>query len=128
MATAYDYTNITATAQRLIERFGKQSELFYISSVAQSLIDENKPWLGKSKKSERLPFIGPLFDVEASKIDGTTIQQGDKQVYISAPSLSIPVTEDGCVEDGGVLYNIIPPLQTIAPAGTPIVYIANLRK
>lgn len=128
MATAYDYSNITATAQRLIERFGKQSNLFYISSVNGALIDDNKPWLGTSKTSQRLPFIGPLFGIEQSKVNGTSIQQGDKQVYIAAPSLSIPVTEDGCVEDDGVIYTIVPPLQTIAPAGTPIVYIANLRK
>lgn len=125
---AFDYAPITAKAKELIESFGKQVGLIYIEPIQGSELDSNKPWLGTSDSTGRHDFKGPLFDVEQSTINGTTIKKGDKQVYISAESLPVVVTEEGHVEDSGVVYEIVPPLETIAPAGTPILYIANLRK
>lgn len=72
-----------------------------------------------------------VFDYGAKQIDGTLIKMGDKQLLVSAlntsgATITAPVVNDTVTVDG-VVYTIVGPIKTIAPAGTVVMYDCNIR-
>ena len=75
---------------------------------------------------------GAIFDYGNKNIDGTLIKQGDKNLLLSAfktdgTDLTAPILNDTVTDVNGIIYTIVEPLKTIAPAGIAIMYDCNLR-
>ena len=67
-----------------------------------------------------------IIDHDSNNIDGTLIKAGDKKLLLSPAGISAPVIND-TVTVGGVIYTVVEPLKTIAPAGAVVMYELNLR-
>ena len=67
-----------------------------------------------------------IIDHNSNNIDGTLIKAGDKKLLLSPAGVSAPVLND-TVTVGGVVYTVVEPLKTVAPAGTVVMYELNLR-
>jgi len=75
---------------------------------------------------------GAIFDYGNKNIDGTLIKQGDRQLLLSAvnaagTALTAPALNDTVTDKNGIVYTIVNPLKTIAPAGTTVLFDCNLR-
>ena len=114
-----NYVASAATAARMMMKFGQAITLRQAvqgaydpatGSVTQTVTDVSRN--------------GAVFDYGAKLVDGTLIQQGDKQLYME-PGV-IPSVQHRVVI-GGVEYGIVT-IKEINPAGVPILYELQLRK
>ncbi|PHR58810.1 MAG: hypothetical protein COA47_10415 [Robiginitomaculum sp.] len=124
----FDYSEITADVLEILNEFGQQTGMVYLEPVEGSEVNPAQPWLGTTGTVTRHDFIGPVFDVLADTINNTTIQKGDKQVLISPLDVTVAITDQGTIEIDGVVWSILPPVETIAPAGSAVLYLVNIRK
>lgn len=69
--------------------------------------------------------VGAIFDYGNQSIDGTLIKQGDKQLILSAYGITTIGAGD-TVTIGSITY-VITHIKEINPAGTVVLYEANLR-
>jgi len=75
---------------------------------------------------------GAIVDWAARNVDGTLIQFGDKRLLLSplnsaGAALTAPVLGDTVTDAAGKVYTLVSPLETVSPAGTPILYKCNMR-
>lgn len=118
----FDYSRPLATANRLIERYGQ------LGAVRRS---------GTPTGAEYDPTPGAAVDHDAhfaiieftaDEIDGTRILSTDKKALLAPGSLTIAVeVTDQLVEADGSVWNIVPPVQTLRPAETTVLYTLQLR-
>ena len=77
------------------------------------------------------PGIGVKLDYSQKDIDGTNIRQGDQQVYLAVirrdgSAMPLPRTGDQVVIGTEVWGVVI--AKEINPAGTPVLFMAQVRK
>lgn len=116
--TTFNYPATAATATRLLERFGAAATLKRQSGTAYD------PATGTSTQTyTSYATTAAVFDYAQKYIDGTLVKQGDKQAYC-APSVA-PEQGDRFTWDGAD-YTVVA-VKPVAPAGTPVLYEAQLR-
>lgn len=121
----FDYTATQILANRLIDKFGGT---LYIrrTTTTDAPID---PWnVGTTETITDHEVFGALLNYRNQDIDGTKIQQQDKQALVSAKGLSIePTTNDLVIvkDDAGVVidsYQIVMPNPLRPNPQGPVVY------
>ncbi|MDW9668077.1 hypothetical protein [Sinorhizobium meliloti] len=118
MAT-FDYTEMQATAHELIEEFGQAGTVKRVTPP--------DPVYGGEPIVTSYPATLVPMAYEARYIDGTVIQTGDMQIYISAVGLSIEPTVGDVVTANGVDYAIINGDPNKYDGITPVVFIVQGR-
>ncbi|MDM0041877.1 hypothetical protein QTI05_22745 [Variovorax sp. J22R193] len=115
------YGNMAATAAGLITKFGAAASLARITAGAYN------PVTGTSTPTEVVQAVrAVVLDYDAKMIDGSMIQQGDKQVYLSAVGVLPPAVADVLTWQG-VAYTIIS-VKPLAPAGVDTLHELQVRK
>ncbi|RVJ93081.1 hypothetical protein [Sinorhizobium meliloti] len=118
MAT-FDYTEMQATAHELIEEFGQAGTVKRVTPP--------DPVYGGEPIVTSYPATLVPMAYEARYIDGTVIQTGDMQIYISAVGLSIEPTVGDVVTANGADYAIINGDPNKYDGITPVVFIVQGR-
>lgn len=120
---AFDYDDIAAVADELLEEFGATCTLGVVTVGAY-----NTTTGSAASTSTPTSITAALFDFPQRFIDGTTILVGDKRALISTAGLATaPKAADTLTDSLGAVYRVIN-AKAIAPAGTPVLYIAQVRK
>ena len=121
--TAFDYARPLATANRMIERFGQVGAIRRAGASSGPSYD---PTPGADVDH---PARFVMIDFTANEIDGTRIFATDKKALVSPGSLTIePATMDHLVEADGTVWNIVPPVQTLRPAETTLLWTLQCRR
>lgn len=121
--TAFDYARPLAAANRMIERYG---QLGAIRRTGAPTGPDCDPTLGTAVD---YPARFVIIDFSANEIDGTRILATDKKALVSPGSMTInPATTDHLVEADGSVWNIIPPVQTLRPAETTLLFTLQCRR
>ncbi len=107
------YARLASTADKLLKKFGAPAS---IQRIGPSTYDPDQ------SSSEPLPpaaenIFACVFDYDERVIDGSLIQRGDKQAFVSAINLKEPSTTDKFIWNGET-YTIIKHKE-LAPAGSP---------
>jgi len=113
------YSNMAATARRLLTKYGQTVTLTYQSAptlnpVTGSLTSTPVEYTGK----------GAAFDYRAAEIDGVLVQAGDIRLILEATTTA-PAVGHTCAV-GGVTYRVMA-ITTSAPGGTTTHYTLQLR-
>lgn len=121
--STFDYSRPLATANRMIERYG---QLGAIRRAGAPSGDPFDPTPG-ADVDHAARFV--MIDFSAHEVDGTRIFATDKKALVSPGSLTIePATTDHLVEADGTVWNIVPPVQTLRPAETTLLYTLQCRR
>ncbi|RTL04574.1 hypothetical protein EKK58_10265 [Candidatus Dependentiae bacterium] len=119
---SFNYSNIQATAQRLITKFGKDWVLkrtikgTYNPSANTRSTDSTTNYTAKAVRTEYKNY----------QVDGEVIQRGDFKLLMEAKGLSVvPSVEDEIV-DGSDTYQIIN-IKEIKPSTITIYYEIQVR-
>ena len=121
------YTRVQATANKLLK--GKGQSLILTRQISGTY----DPVTGAATVTTTTQTgTGAIFDYGTKNIDGTLIKQGDKQLLLSVvnaagTALTAPALNDTVTDKNGIVYTLVEPLKTIAPAGTTVMFECNLR-
>jgi hypothetical protein len=113
------YTRLQATAQRLIAKYGQTGTV--------TRLEPPDPVYGGEPVPTPYPATLVPMAYEARSIDGTVIQTGDMQIYISAVGLPIEPTVGDVVTANGADYAIINGDPNKYDGITPVVLIVQGR-
>jgi hypothetical protein len=117
---AFDYARIAATADVLLKQFGQ------VGAIRRSGAGAGEPWgPAGSTVDHRCTFV--ITEYTVRERDGTLIKQQDKRALISVVGLSIQLETSDKLMVGGVPHEIVN-FDAIAPAGTTVVYDAQVRR
>ena len=120
---AFDYTRARATAERLLARFGQAG------SIRRTTTTGGDAWNPGSGTTTTTGYdcTVALLDYKDMEIDGTRVVQGDRKAYISTSGLSITPSNGDQLRVGSVDHAIVD-IKQINPAGTVVVYMAQVRR
>lgn len=120
--TAFDYSKPAATAQRLLERFGRAVTLTRKTPGAYD------PATGAPGAGTTATHAGTaaLFDYQQKDIDGTHIRVGDQRAYI-APDLAVTPQTGDTLTVGGDTWSVIAS-RPLAPAGVIVLHDVQVRR
>jgi len=110
---SYNYTNLAATATRLISRFGRT----VTHRVEVKSGSDYDPTITNNDTS----IIAVIESFTANEIDNTVIQSCDKRILTVTP-----LSHEDIIIDGSDVYSIVS-VETVKPGDTSLVYIAQLR-
>lgn len=122
----FDYARSAQTADRLIERFGGPGQIV-------QMIPGNGP---ASDPGPATPSPSPcklvVVDFSDSERADTKIEQKDRKILVSAIGLALGPETTGKVIVGegetAETYTIIPPVRTLRPASTTVLYTIQGRR
>lgn len=120
--TGYDYSRAKATADRLINRFGKANKAVLLEPAGQ---------IGKSfdpialAPTEHLCRVVAL-EYRAREVDGTTILSTDKRFYVAVEDLQITPKTSWVLVVDGVKYRIMD-VNTLQPGDVVIMWDLQCR-
>jgi hypothetical protein len=124
---AYNYSSLSATAKRLIDRFGRSVTLKKQSATPT---DAAKPWRGSSQASDiSTTALAVIVDFALEEAESDHVQRGDKRAYVaqdSAPEIDLS-SYDRLVEADGQTWQIVR-AETINPGDTKLMYDLQLRQ
>lgn len=113
------YGNMAATAARLLKQFGAAGTLTRVTT------GEYDPATGTAPTTtQAVAANAVVFDYDAKLIDGSVIQQGDKQCFMEVKAL-VPVAVDKFTWQG-IEHQVIA-VKPLAPAGVAVLYELQLR-
>ena len=116
----FDYSNTAKTADRLLTRFGSAATL---SRNSPGTYD---PATGIAMpNSSGSTVTVAVIDYDQKFIDGTLIRQGDKEGYMSALGVSVPLAGD-VLTWAGVYCSVIA-CKSLSPSGLDVLYTLQLR-
>ncbi|MDX0450945.1 hypothetical protein GOC61_26815 [Sinorhizobium medicae] len=113
------YGRLQATAQRLIAKYGQAG--------AVKRVTPPDPFYGGEPVVTSYPATLVPMAYEARYIDGTVIQTGDMQIFISAVGLPIEPTVGDVVTANGADYAIVAGDPNKYDGITPVVFIVHGR-
>lgn len=119
---SFNYSNIQATAQRLITKFGKDWAIrrnvkgTYNPSTNTRTTTSTENHTVKAVKTEYKNY----------QVDGEVIKRGDFKLLVEAKGLSITPSTDDEIVDGTDIYQIIN-IKEIKPATITIYYEIQVR-
>ena len=116
------YAGLAKVAHDLIVKFGGPAKLRRTGQVVYD------PTTGATTSPGVVdfPVNACVFDFPAQDVNGTLIQTGDKQVYLSAMSLDAPTLADQFVTADDHAYTIVK-VTALAPGGTEVLYTLQVR-
>lgn len=121
-----EYDSSAELALRLITKKGRKLK-YRTLEADPALPDLNKPW----KKGDPLPSnktpMGVVLNYVIKAVNGTTIMQGDKQVFLPAKNLDFVPAEKDLIWDEGRWYKVIA-IDTLAPGDIPVMYTLQIRR
>jgi hypothetical protein len=127
--TTFDYAISKATATRMITRHGQSVTLTHHSIGAYD------PATGTATDTTSTQTgVGAIFEwgqqgstpsYGKSMIDKSLIIEGDKQLYLSATSITMPSINDNVTDANGKVYTI-KMIKELAPSGTAVLYEVNI--
>ena len=117
----FDYAEVASVAAGLIDDFGAAATLVRVGSPVYD------PATGLTGPGDAFPepVVAVVFDYDQKMIDGSLIQSGDKQAFVSVVGLTVPRTSDAFWWVGKI-YTIIM-VKALAPAGVPVLYELQIR-
>jgi hypothetical protein len=116
--TTFNYAATAATATRLLQRFGASATLKRQTTGAYD------PATGTTPVTvAEIATTAAVFAYDQKYIDGTLVLQGDQRAYMT-PGV-MPKQGDVLAWQGRDWQVVA--VKPIAPAGTPVVYEAQLR-
>jgi len=114
-----DYAPKEALAQRLIDNFGAAGTLH------SNAVDTD---YNPTETITDIPCKMVVMMHQSDHVDGTTIQAGDKMIYLSTEGLTTaPKLSDEITAPDGLKYTIVPPLAELKPTDLTIFYTLNGR-
>ena len=113
-----DYAKSKATAERLISNFGQSGTLTQTVNSGASY--------NPTRTSTDYACKLSVMSYRERDIDGSDIQRGDKQVYLSTEGLSVVPSENDLLSIGGVKHKIVD-LMPLSPAGMVVFWKAQVR-
>jgi hypothetical protein len=121
---SFNYAGSAATATRLLKRFGAAAELIRADGPPVY-----NPETGTTEPAETtVQTTAAVFDFDQKYIDGTLVLQGDKQAFC-APGQRVEQGNKLNYKDdtGAMRIAQVVAVKAIAPAGTPVLYVAQIR-
>lgn len=120
--TAFDYARHAATAQRLLERFGRAVTLTRKTPGAY------EPATGAPGVGTTTTHAGTavLLEYTQRDIDGSHIRMGDQRAYI-APDIEITPQTGDTLTIGEEVWSVIAS-RPLAPAGVVVLHDAQVRR
>lgn len=112
---AFDYSGLRATAERLIERFGRDATL--IKLTPGSGYDPGDP----SEATTAVTIVADNYGQRER--DGTLVEQTDQQFYMI--STTVPESQD-VIQDGADRFTIVN-AEVIKPGSTALLYVLQVR-
>jgi len=118
------YSNLATTAARLLAQFGQDVEIIRVTQGDYSPDDgiAAAPEIGQV-------FKGAVFDVQAGvkEIRGQLVQADDKEMILESTAQPKAADKVKVPAIGGSVYAILS-VDTLAPAGTAVIYKVHLRR
>ncbi|WP_236225552.1 hypothetical protein [Pseudomonas pseudonitroreducens] len=122
------YDRMSATALRLISRFGSEQTLRDITPGTYDPVSgETTGDTQISQPAQLLLLEFTAQEAGQSYADGSEIRQGDKKIIIAAKGLAWPPALTTRIDVDGVLWQVVN-VKEANPAGTPLVYFCQGRK
>lgn len=118
------YADLASTADGMLKEFGAPATLIRVAGAA--VYDPATGTTVPSAEAKEEPIIAAVFDYAEGLINGSLIQVGDKQAYVSVLGVDPPKTSDVVVW-AGARYTIVKPL-IMAPAGENVLYQLQMRR
>jgi hypothetical protein len=124
---SFDYTDIIDVADELLAEYGA------VCSLGVVTVGAYDPATGAATSTSTATSItAALFGFPQRFIDGAMILTGDQRALISplttaGAALTAPKAGDTLTDSLGAVFRVID-CKTIAPAGTPVLCIAQVRK
>lgn len=116
--TSFDYARATATAQRLIARFGQSATLQRITNSGTSYNPTRTP------ADHACTVV--VLDFDDTLVDGTRIKKSDRRVIMSTAGLTIePTTTDKLIVDGQTYA--VHAVTSLNPGGTTVYWELQAR-
>ena len=102
MASKFNYARSQKTAKRLITKFGQVGAIQrYIDDYTETAVNL------------------VVLEYSDKEVDGTRIQSTDKKIYVENTTFEISKNDRVKTSDGKV-YEIIPPVKFLSPAGVNV--------
>lgn len=115
------YDRMSATALRLIERFGQEITLRdTVPGEYDPVAGGSTPETTVDQTAQAILQDYALQQAGMSYAEGTVIRQGDKKIMVAAQGLTPPQLTTTVLADGAT-WTIVN-IKEINPAGTPLVY------
>lgn len=119
---SFDYTEIAATVQELLEDFGAIGQL-----TRKDRAGVYDPDLGDYPEVEVVQdCTAVVFPIDQKLVDGTTVLSTDEQAYLSAVGLTAP-NPPHMLTWQGTDYTIVK-MKNLAPAGVSVLVELVVRK
>lgn len=114
------YADLSSDAAELLEEFGQPVTLTHKGA---STYDEATATATTAQTTYQAH--GVTVDYAERDIDGTKIKRGDQRVYMSAPGVAAPVSDD-TMTIGGKAFKVINS-SPLAPGGVNVLYDVQVR-
>ena len=99
--------------------------------VAYGAINASDPGAGRAQTSTDYEVEALIYDFADDYVDGTTVEQGDRQAIIDLDPLETSVISliksDAKIVDGSIIYTIVN-VQSVEVAGEKVAMILQLRE
>lgn len=121
--STYNYGPITATALRLIKKFGEKATFTRETSAPET----DEPWNGSEPIVETQILDAVFLKYKTEDIDGAIIRTSDQKVLVSAVGVTfeldqrVKLTRDG--QDFVIISSAI-----LNPGGTRLIYTLQVRQ
>ncbi len=90
--------------------------------------NSTKAWRpGTSTYTDMVDLIGVFLHYDQKHVDGTNIQSGDQKILLSASGLALSPNLNAQAIRDNEIWSIVK-IRELNPAGTPIIYILQVRK
>jgi len=114
------YDDMAAVAAKLLTDKGQT-----IAFSRDNVIGYNAATMSETTGSAvTFSGVGAAFGFNQSEIDGTTVQQGDKRVILEATDTAPEIGDIATIDS--IAHRIIN-VETVSPAGTPVIYKLQAR-
>lgn len=119
---AFDYADLALTADELLREFGAGATL------SRTIAGGYDPATGISapESVDVQNITAVCIDFDAKFIDGSLIVRGDKQVFVSAADVALPLAGDKFTWQGGE-FSVIS-VTPLAPAGVDVLFELQIRR
>lgn len=117
------YAEMAAVADDLIAEFGQ------LGAIRRTVAPTGPDYDPTPGAEVDYAAFFAVMDYTAREIDGTRVLATDKKALLAVGSLTItPALDDKLVEADGTVYRIVPPLKTLSPSGSPVMFEVQCRR
>jgi hypothetical protein len=119
--TGFNYARATATADRLIARFGQ-------SGLLRQITKSGTAYSKTATTTVDHPVSLVITEYDVRLIDGVRILASDRKALVAVGSLTVePTPADHLVDAAGAVYKIVN-IQPINPGGTVVMWEVQARR